>query len=159
VNLLKEDVGNVPIWIKLHGVPVTAFSEDDLSAIATKLGTPLMLDSYTFDMCIQSWGRSSYAITLIEVWSDMQLKDNIVVDECPKNIDSDVVKNMKKPSQTPRGVPVGPKVGFKLVKRVYRQVSKKNNVDTSGNKKKDVSNFNPFDVLNSVENNVNLGTN
>ncbi|GJX54998.1 hypothetical protein Tco_0284895 [Tanacetum coccineum] len=80
-------------------------------------------------------------------------------DECPKNIDSDVVKNMKKPSQTPRGVPVGPKVGFKLVKRVYRQVSKKNNVNTSGNKKKEVSNLNPFDVLNSVENNVNLGTN
>ncbi|GJX95187.1 hypothetical protein Tco_0349773, partial [Tanacetum coccineum] len=26
-------------------------------------------------------------------------------DGCPKNIDSDVVKNMKKPSQTPRGVP------------------------------------------------------
>ncbi|GKB90837.1 putative reverse transcriptase domain-containing protein, partial [Tanacetum coccineum] len=54
VNLLKEDVGNVPVWVKLHGVPVTAFSEDGLSAIATKLGTPLMLDSYTSDMCMQS---------------------------------------------------------------------------------------------------------
>ncbi|GKF00477.1 hypothetical protein Tco_0023827, partial [Tanacetum coccineum] len=54
VNLLKEDVGNVPVWVKLHGVPVTAFSEDGLSAIATKIGTPLMLDSYTSDMCIQS---------------------------------------------------------------------------------------------------------
>nr|GEU38905.1 hypothetical protein [Tanacetum cinerariifolium] len=37
VNLLKEDVGIVLVWVKLHGVPVTAFSEDDLSAIATKL--------------------------------------------------------------------------------------------------------------------------
>ncbi|GKB33812.1 high affinity nitrate transporter 2.6-like protein, partial [Tanacetum coccineum] len=85
--------------------------------------------------------------------------------ECPKNIDSDVVKNMKKPSQTPRGVPVGPKVGFKPVNQVYRHVSKKNNVNTNGNKKKDVeltikvSNSNLFDVLNSVENDVNLGTN
>ncbi|GJZ01992.1 putative reverse transcriptase domain-containing protein [Tanacetum coccineum] len=59
-NLLKEDVSNVLVWVKLHGVPVTAFSEDGLSAIATKLGTPLMLDSYTSDMCMQSWGRSSY---------------------------------------------------------------------------------------------------
>nr|GEV81827.1 early light-induced protein 2, chloroplastic-like [Tanacetum cinerariifolium] len=50
MNLLKEDVGNVLVWVKLHGVPMTAFSEDDLSAIATKLGTPLMLNSYTFDM-------------------------------------------------------------------------------------------------------------
>ncbi|GJW85406.1 late embryogenesis abundant protein, LEA-14 [Tanacetum coccineum] len=33
-NLLKEDVSIVSVWVKLHGVPVTAFSEDDLSAIA-----------------------------------------------------------------------------------------------------------------------------
>ncbi|GJS53598.1 beta-caryophyllene synthase [Tanacetum coccineum] len=54
VNILKEDVGNVLVWVKLHGVPLTAFSEDDLSVIATKLGNPLMLDSYTSDICIQS---------------------------------------------------------------------------------------------------------
>ncbi|GJY81713.1 putative reverse transcriptase domain-containing protein [Tanacetum coccineum] len=53
-KLLKEDVSTIPVWVKLHGVPVTAFSEDDLSIIATKLGTPLMLDSYTADMCMQS---------------------------------------------------------------------------------------------------------
>ncbi|GKG50187.1 RNA-directed DNA polymerase, eukaryota, reverse transcriptase zinc-binding domain protein, partial [Tanacetum coccineum] len=58
VDLLKEDVGNVPVWVKLHGVPITKFSEDGLSAIATKLGTPLMLDSYTSNMCLQSWGMS-----------------------------------------------------------------------------------------------------
>ncbi|GJW40423.1 putative reverse transcriptase domain-containing protein [Tanacetum coccineum] len=51
-NLLKEDVSTIPVWVKLYGVPVMAFSEDGLSAIATKLGTPLMLDSYTTD-----WGR------------------------------------------------------------------------------------------------------
>ncbi|GJX30422.1 putative ribonuclease H-like domain-containing protein [Tanacetum coccineum] len=44
------------VWVKLHGVPVTAFNEDGLSAIVTKLGTPLMLDSYTSDMCRQSCG-------------------------------------------------------------------------------------------------------
>ncbi|GJY59778.1 putative reverse transcriptase domain-containing protein, partial [Tanacetum coccineum] len=54
LNILKEDAGNVSVWVKLHGVPMTAFSKDGLSAIATKLGTPLTLDSYTYDMCIQS---------------------------------------------------------------------------------------------------------
>ncbi|GKB27920.1 hypothetical protein Tco_0867321 [Tanacetum coccineum] len=109
-------------------------------------------------------GRSSYARALIKVRVDVELKDNIVVDECPKNKVSNVVKNMKKPSKTPRGVPVGPKVGFKPAKQVYRQVSKKNNVNTSGNKKKDVeptievSNSNPFDVLNLVKNDVDMGT-
>ncbi|GJW05596.1 hypothetical protein Tco_1568019 [Tanacetum coccineum] len=60
--------------------------------------------------------------------------------ECPKNTDSDVVKNMKKPSQAPRCVLVGPK-------------------------KKDVKppkegcKSNPFDVLYLVENDDDLGTN
>ncbi|GJZ10523.1 putative reverse transcriptase domain-containing protein [Tanacetum coccineum] len=146
------------------------FSKAGLSATTTKLETPLMLDSYTSGMCIQSWGRSIYARALIEVRADVELKDNIVV-AMPKLAGeglytyTEVVKNMKKPSQTPRGVPVGPRVGFKPVKQVYRRVSKKNTVNTSGNKKKDVkltievSNLNPFDVLNSIENNVDFGTN
>ncbi|GJR90624.1 cytokinin dehydrogenase 3-like protein [Tanacetum coccineum] len=199
-NLLKEDVSTVPVWVKLHGVPVTAFSKDGLSAIATKLGTPLMLDSYTSDMCMQSWGRSSYARVMIELRADVELKDNIVVampkitreghytcnvrveyewkpprcssckvfghiyEECPKNTGAGEKKNVKKPSQTSRGVPAGPKMGFKPQKE-YRPVSKNPNASSSRNKKKgveptiEVSNSNPFDVLNSVDNDVEFGTN
>ncbi|GJY89750.1 putative reverse transcriptase domain-containing protein [Tanacetum coccineum] len=80
VDLLKEDVGNVLVWVKLYGVPVTTFSKDGLSFIATKLGTPLMLDSYTSDMCLQSWGMSSYARVMIKLWANVELKDNLVVD-------------------------------------------------------------------------------
>ncbi|GJV03218.1 hypothetical protein Tco_1336787 [Tanacetum coccineum] len=50
-----------------------------LSAIATKLGTLLMLDSYTSDMCMQLCGRSSYVRTMIELQADVKLKDTIVV--------------------------------------------------------------------------------
>nr|GEV68209.1 hypothetical protein [Tanacetum cinerariifolium] len=79
VSLLKEDMRNVPVWVKLYGVRVTAFCKNGLSAITTKL----------------------------------ELKDNIVV-AMPKLFGEGyytyVVKNMKKPSQTSRGVPVGPKV-------------------------------------------------
>ncbi|GKF31022.1 hypothetical protein Tco_0100820 [Tanacetum coccineum] len=66
VNFLKENVRTVLVWVKLHGVPVMTFSEDGLSAIATKLGTLLMPDSYTFDMCLQSWGKSGYARAMID---------------------------------------------------------------------------------------------
>ncbi|GJS88429.1 zinc knuckle CX2CX4HX4C containing protein [Tanacetum coccineum] len=52
----NRDTCSVLVWVKLYGVPITAFSEDGLSAIATKLGTPLMLDSYTSDICMQSCG-------------------------------------------------------------------------------------------------------
>nr|GEY62342.1 hypothetical protein [Tanacetum cinerariifolium] len=78
-NLLKEDVSIVPVWVKLYGIPITAFNEDGLSAIITKLVTPLMLDSYTSDMCMQFWGMSSYARVMIELRADVKLKDNIFV--------------------------------------------------------------------------------
>nr|GEZ73383.1 hypothetical protein [Tanacetum cinerariifolium] len=85
VDFMKEDVGNVPVWVKLHGVPITAFSKDGLSVIATKLGSPLMLDSYTSDMCLQSWGKLSYARVMIDLRANVDLEDTIVV-AMPKTI-------------------------------------------------------------------------
>ncbi|GJT76812.1 retrotransposon protein, putative, ty1-copia subclass [Tanacetum coccineum] len=142
VNLLKEDVGTVPVWVKLHGVPVTAFSEDGLSVIATKLGTPLMLDSYTSDMCMQSWGRSRYARAMIEVRADVELKDNIIaampkINEEGYYTCTGETMNMKKTSQIPNGFSVGQKMGFKP-KQVYQYVSKKATANTSTNKNKNV---------------------
>ncbi|GJY85184.1 hypothetical protein Tco_0499210 [Tanacetum coccineum] len=155
---------------------MTAFSDDGLSVIANKLGTPLMLDCNTSDMCIQSCGRSSYARAVIELRADVDLKDTIVVamaklvyghvlDECPKHIISNVEKNLKNLRQAATCVQVGPKVAFKPLKQVYRHVSNRNNASSSGKNKQDVvaskevSNSNPFDVLNSVEKDDDFGTN
>ncbi|GJW50796.1 hypothetical protein Tco_0092147 [Tanacetum coccineum] len=168
VRTLFTPVGNgidVVVPVKLHGVLVTAFNENGLSAIATKLCTPLMLDSYTYDMCMQSWGISSYARVMIELRADVELKDNIAV-AMPKITREGhcTCVGEKKTSQTSRGVPIGPKIGFKPHKE-YRLVLKKPNANSSGIKKKgveptiEVSNFNPFDVLNSVDNDVEFGTN
>ncbi|GJY93808.1 hypothetical protein Tco_0509590 [Tanacetum coccineum] len=58
-----------------------------------------------------------------------------------------------------------PNVGFKQTKQVYRPVSQKNSASTSGKKnqggssRQEVSNLNPFDALNLVENDDDLGTN
>nr|GEU41386.1 hypothetical protein [Tanacetum cinerariifolium] len=75
----KRRCGNVSVCVTLHGVLVTAFSEYGLSANTTKLDTPLMLDSYTFDMCIQSWDKSSYTRALIEILADVEMKDTVMV--------------------------------------------------------------------------------
>ncbi|GJY29785.1 hypothetical protein Tco_0405552 [Tanacetum coccineum] len=58
-----------------------------------------------------------------------------VLEECPKNIGVGETKNLKNTSQTPKGIPVGQKMGFKPKQS------------------------NPFDVFKSVENDVDLGTN
>ncbi|GKC21128.1 hypothetical protein Tco_1023278 [Tanacetum coccineum] len=129
-------------------------------------------------LVVANYGMSSYARAMIELRADVELKDTIVVampkltkegfytctEECPKNPGFSVAKNLKKPSQAPKGVPVGQKVGFKSAKEC-RPISKKPTANTSGNKKKDVeptkevSNSNPFDVLNLVDNDGELGTN
>nr|GEY76170.1 hypothetical protein [Tanacetum cinerariifolium] len=142
-NLLKEDVSTILVWVKLHGVPVTAFNDYGLSAIATKLGTPLMLDSYTSDMWMQSWGREGHYTCNVCVkyeWKPPKCSSCKVFghihEECSKNTGSE-----------------------------YRPISKKPNASSSGNKKKsmeptiEVSNSNPFDVLNSIDNDVEFGTN
>ncbi|GJR92406.1 hypothetical protein Tco_0264580 [Tanacetum coccineum] len=98
VNLLKEDVGNVLVLVKLHGVPITAFSEDRLSAISTKLGTPIMLDSYTADMWsvprIQDWVRELHAANSSSHKKKCVDSTNMVSDSNPfevlNSVDNDV---------------------------------------------------------------------
>nr|GFA45455.1 hypothetical protein [Tanacetum cinerariifolium] len=120
------------------------------------------------DAMLENGPWSSYARVMIELRADVELKDNIVVfgyihKEYPKNT-SDGEKTVKQPSQTSRSVSVGPKMGFKPQKE-YRPILKNSTANSSGNKKKgmeptiEVSNSNPFDVLNSVDNDEELGTN
>nr|GEX93896.1 hypothetical protein [Tanacetum cinerariifolium] len=51
-DLKKTEVKKAPIWIKLHHVPIVAYSKIGLSLITTQLGKPIMLDSYTSSMCL-----------------------------------------------------------------------------------------------------------
>ncbi|GJW90193.1 hypothetical protein Tco_0167746 [Tanacetum coccineum] len=105
MNLLKENIGNVSVWVKFHGVPITTFSEDGLNVIATKLEW-----KYTIMVAMPKLVGEGFYMKII----------------------SDVVKNLKNPRQAIRGVQVGPKVGFKPTKQVYRRVSNKNSASTSG---------------------------
>ncbi|GJR81029.1 zinc knuckle CX2CX4HX4C containing protein [Tanacetum coccineum] len=78
-KLEKEEVLSIPVWVKLHKVPIVAYSEVGLSHITSKLGKPIMLDSYTCDICINPWGRSTYARALIEMSSDRAFVESLVV--------------------------------------------------------------------------------
>ncbi|GJR30484.1 retrotransposon protein, putative, ty1-copia subclass [Tanacetum coccineum] len=114
VNLLKEDVGNVLVWVKLHGFPVTAFIEDDLSAIATKADIELK-DTIVVAMP-KLIGEGFYTCTVrIEYeWKPPRCMCckvfGHIQEECPKNLGLGVAKNLKKPSQAPKGVSVSSKV-------------------------------------------------
>ncbi|GJT39305.1 putative reverse transcriptase domain, reverse transcriptase zinc-binding domain protein [Tanacetum coccineum] len=78
-QVLEREVTKVPVWVKLHGVPVLAYSDDGLSLIATQRGKPIILDAFTSSICVESWGRISFARALIEVSSDSVLKNDVVM--------------------------------------------------------------------------------
>ncbi|GJV11853.1 retrovirus-related pol polyprotein from transposon TNT 1-94 [Tanacetum coccineum] len=78
-RLCKEELTRILVWVKIHDVPIQVFSEDGLSIIASQIGKPIMLDSYTSSMCIESWGRSSFARCLIEINVDDVLKESLTM--------------------------------------------------------------------------------
>ncbi|GKA93354.1 hypothetical protein Tco_0815340 [Tanacetum coccineum] len=54
---------------------IPKFADDGLSVIATKLDTPLILDTYTTTMCTESSDQSSYARDVIDLPVDIDLKE------------------------------------------------------------------------------------
>ena len=77
--LSKKDTSLVPVWVDLYDVPLVAFTEDGLSLIASKIGKPMMLDSYTNQMCNSSWGRHSFARALIEIDAKDKMRDELTI--------------------------------------------------------------------------------
>ncbi|XP_021980225.1 uncharacterized protein LOC110876361 [Helianthus annuus] len=78
-KLEKKEVKKVQIWVKIHEVPLAAYTEDGLSLIAITIGEPKMLDSFTTSMCMDSWGRTSYARALIEISADKEPREEITM--------------------------------------------------------------------------------
>nr|GEV36591.1 hypothetical protein [Tanacetum cinerariifolium] len=61
-ELAKDVVTKVPVWVKIHKVPVVAYSEDGLSLIASQIGKPVLLDAFTSAMCNEPWGVSGSSV-------------------------------------------------------------------------------------------------
>ncbi|GJV38081.1 RNA-directed DNA polymerase, eukaryota, reverse transcriptase zinc-binding domain protein [Tanacetum coccineum] len=78
-SLHKEELTRIPIWVKLHDVPIQVFKEDGISLITTYLGKPIMLDSYTSSMCKDSWGSNSFARCLIKINSEVVFMESIII--------------------------------------------------------------------------------
>nr|GEX46643.1 hypothetical protein [Tanacetum cinerariifolium] len=75
----SDVIKHAPVWVKMHLVPTVAYSEIGLSLITTQIGKPIMLDTYTSNMCLNSWGQSTYAKALIEVATDIELKESMII--------------------------------------------------------------------------------
>ncbi|GJW40603.1 putative ribonuclease H-like domain-containing protein, partial [Tanacetum coccineum] len=67
------------VWVKVHKVPVVAYSDDGLSLIATQIGKLIMLDAFTSAMCVEPWGRLGFVRALIEVTAENELKKEVTM--------------------------------------------------------------------------------
>ncbi|GJS10955.1 hypothetical protein Tco_0367751 [Tanacetum coccineum] len=74
-----DKVTKVPLWVKIHKVPVVAYSADGLSLNGTQIGKLNLLDAFTSLMCKDPWGRIGYARALIEVSAEKELKKEVTM--------------------------------------------------------------------------------
>ncbi|GJU00958.1 retrovirus-related pol polyprotein from transposon TNT 1-94 [Tanacetum coccineum] len=166
ISLKLGVVTKVPVWVKLYNVLVVAYSEDGLSLIATQIGKPIMLDAFTSSMCVDSWGRISFARALIKIDVNLDLKKEVKmvipddeddgsgyisevivmddnVDNSAQNNDgfTEVVSRKNKGKKVVNQQPKNPIVGLRFHKpksTFYRPINKKANDKQDKKKPADV---------------------
>ncbi|PWA36552.1 zinc knuckle CX2CX4HX4C [Artemisia annua] len=57
----------IPLWVRIYNVPLEAWNMEGISRIASRIGTPLIMDKVTTTMCEKGYSRASYARVLVEV--------------------------------------------------------------------------------------------
>ncbi|GKE05261.1 RNA-directed DNA polymerase, eukaryota, reverse transcriptase zinc-binding domain protein [Tanacetum coccineum] len=63
----KANPCKILIWIKLLNVPLEAWSIRRISALASRLGKPIMMDNMIASMCHKGTGQVGYARILVEI--------------------------------------------------------------------------------------------
>ncbi|GKC13979.1 RNA-directed DNA polymerase, eukaryota, reverse transcriptase zinc-binding domain protein [Tanacetum coccineum] len=77
VCLDRAKPNKLPLCVKLRNLPLEAWSNKGISALAARLGTPLITDKVTIDICNGGMGRVGFARVLIEVAAGKGLPNNI----------------------------------------------------------------------------------
>ncbi|XP_022024171.1 uncharacterized protein LOC110924476 [Helianthus annuus] len=86
-ELKKEELKKIPVWVNMHDVPLAAYTEDGLSLIASKIGTPKALNNETTKICLDSWGRSGFARAIVELDAEKEPMESVSVVVAVPNVD------------------------------------------------------------------------
>ncbi|GJV27430.1 zinc knuckle CX2CX4HX4C containing protein [Tanacetum coccineum] len=79
MNLDRTEPSKLPVWVKMYNIPMEAWSIKGISALASSLGKPLMMDDITARMSAKWEGRLGFARVLVEIDAGNELKSEIVV--------------------------------------------------------------------------------
>ncbi|GJV67683.1 zinc knuckle CX2CX4HX4C containing protein [Tanacetum coccineum] len=69
----------IPIWIRLCNVPLKAWTKNGITALASRLRKPLVMDKVTPNMCKSCVGRVGYARVLVKISANKGIPDEIVM--------------------------------------------------------------------------------
>ncbi|GJW84489.1 RNA-directed DNA polymerase, eukaryota, reverse transcriptase zinc-binding domain protein [Tanacetum coccineum] len=79
IGMQKAEHCKLPVWVRMTEVPLEAWSTDGISALASSLGIPLIMDAMTASMCHSGMGRTDFARVLIEMDANKEFKSVIEV--------------------------------------------------------------------------------
>nr|GEU34116.1 RNA-directed DNA polymerase, eukaryota, reverse transcriptase zinc-binding domain protein [Tanacetum cinerariifolium] len=75
----KVEPKKLPVWVKMMNVPMEAWSVKGISALASSIWKPLIMDEVTTKMCVTRVGRISFARVLFEIDDEKGIKDKIEI--------------------------------------------------------------------------------
>lgn len=79
MSMDKNEPEEVPLWVRICNVPLEAWSVKGISALASRIGKPIIMDSVTAAMCKMGTGRVGFARVLVEVSAKKVLPEFIEV--------------------------------------------------------------------------------
>nr|GEU77833.1 hypothetical protein [Tanacetum cinerariifolium] len=79
VSLDKAEPSKLPLRVKLRNLPLEAWSSNGISAVASRLGNPLIMDQITTSMCKLGIGRLGFARVLVDVEAGKGLPEKIKI--------------------------------------------------------------------------------
>ncbi|GJT76140.1 zinc knuckle CX2CX4HX4C containing protein [Tanacetum coccineum] len=75
----KIEPATVPLWIRMSNVPLEAWTTKGISALASRVGKPMVMDQITGTLCKEGMGRFRFARVLVEVSASKPLPNEIEV--------------------------------------------------------------------------------
>ncbi|GKB79501.1 ATPase, F1/V1/A1 complex, alpha/beta subunit [Tanacetum coccineum] len=74
-----------PVWVKMVNAPLEAWTVEGISALASSLGKPMIMDSNTANLCHKGIGNFDFARVLVEMNAYKEFKKEIVIQYRDKN--------------------------------------------------------------------------
>ncbi|XP_071741283.1 uncharacterized protein [Rutidosis leptorrhynchoides] len=93
LNIEKIEPSKLPVWVKLTDMPLEAWNKKGISAIARKLGKPMVMDQMTTTMCSKGAGRATFARVMVEIDASKGYRDHVDIHHKDKHM---VTKGIKK---------------------------------------------------------------